>query len=140
MNTIDIDTSAFETDSDHAYKIGSLHGFGLGFAAGLAVLAIGWACCGCSAEVRGDASFEEPDAGAESSAAYAAAPSWCSPLTQANRACDVDPLVAFEGALGYQPATIFACDGPATSATPPDCQGWTTGECGVIVWGCGRLQ
>lgn len=64
MNTIDIDTSAFETDSAHAYKIGSLHGFGLGFAAGLAVLAIGWACCGCSAEVRGDASFEEPDAGA----------------------------------------------------------------------------
>ena len=70
--------------------------------------------------------------------ADASPPPWCTPLTEANRACDVDPLTAFEEAFGFQPDEIYACNGPATSATPATCQDWTTGQCGVTVWGCGH--
>jgi hypothetical protein len=71
MNTIDIDTSDFDATEMHNYRLGTLHGFGLGFVAGVAVVVLGWALCGCSAET-GSAPTSDvaavPDAGPEASA------------------------------------------------------------------------
>jgi len=66
MNTIDIDTSAFDSTDRHQYKLGNLHGFGLGFVAGVAVVVLGWALCGCSAESGSTSTpdvAQAPDAG-----------------------------------------------------------------------------
>jgi hypothetical protein len=58
MNTIDIDTSAFDDINTHNYRLVNLHGFGLGFVAGVAVVVLGWALCGCAAQSEAGS---EPD-------------------------------------------------------------------------------
>ena len=141
MNSIDIDTSAFDDLYSYHYARGVTHGFLYGLVSGLAIVAIGWALCGCETQVGDESLTHQANSQSDSAApdAAPATPAWCTPLTQANRACGVDPLVSFEEFFGYQPATVYACNGPASSEPTAECQGFVTGQCGVMVWGCGRL-